>query len=79
MLDSQCRKNNPREEVAWCADNVSVILQKINVKVICRLHHFQMGCIVVTGFVLTNASRRPSAIAELLVYTGGLYQVLPKE
>jgi len=27
MLNSQCRKNNPREEVAWCTDNFSVILQ----------------------------------------------------
>ena len=28
MLDSQCRKNNPREEMAWYTDNISVILQK---------------------------------------------------
>jgi len=26
VLDSQSRQNNPREEVAWCTDNFSVIL-----------------------------------------------------
>jgi len=31
MLDSQCRKNNPREEMAWYTDNISVILQEIHV------------------------------------------------
>jgi len=29
VLDSQCRKNNPREEMAWYTDNISVILHYI--------------------------------------------------
>jgi len=34
-------------------------------------NHFQMGCFVVAGFVLTRESHGPSAIAELLVNFGG--------
>jgi len=35
-------------------------------------NHFQMRCFVVAGFVLTSASRGPSAIAELLVIIVGI-------
>ena len=34
-------------------------------------NHFQMGCFVVAGFVLTSASHGPSAIPELLVQDVG--------
>jgi len=35
MLDSQSRQNNPREEMAWYTDNISVILQYYGLMSVC--------------------------------------------